>query len=308
MSASVHEIKDCIKAKLDEGFRKFIIFPYGDVGVQVKYVLNTAFDIQESYILDNHLPAYNPKIKPLEFLETLDCKEYCLFFATNSLGNLHLKAKVQKYFPEENIAEFASVHCMLAESANFKLPFRPTVGKYSYGPLCEVSAENIESIGAFCSFAVGTAAVSNHEIEYITTHPIISLGANYDYLNPFSEYAGGRYYLPGIQPIFEKVKKHGRSTIGNDVWLGRNVIITNYANIGNGVIAAAGSVITKDVPDYAIVAGVPAQIIRYRYTPEQIEALNEICWWDWPDEKIRECYEDFYLPVDEFIQKHLNRQ
>ena len=52
--------------------------------------------------------------------------------------------------------------------------------------------------------------------------------------------------------------------------------MTNSANIGNGVITAAGSVITKDVPDYAIVAGMPARIIRYRYQPEQIDALNAI--------------------------------
>ena len=50
--------------------------------------------------------------------------------------------------------------------------------------------------------------------------------------------------------------------------------------------AGAGAVITKDVPDYAVVAGVPARIIRYRFTPEQIELLNQIAWWDWPDEKI----------------------
>ncbi len=50
--------------------------------------------------------------------------------------------------------------------------------------------------------------------------------------------------------------------------------------------------------------GVPARIIRYRYTPEQIKALNQIAWWDWPDEKIREYYNDFYLSVEEFIKKH----
>ena len=71
-------------------------------------------------------------------------------------------------------------------------------------------------------------------------------------------------------------------------------------------IAAAGAVITKDVPDYAVVAGVPARIIRYRFSTEQIEALNKIAWWDWPDEKIRECYDDFFENVDEFIRKHGN--
>ena len=102
------------------------------------------------------------------------------------------------------------------------------------------------------------------------------------------------------------VKELGkRSVIGNDVWLGRNVLVTNAANIGNGVIAAAGAVITKDVPDYAVVAGVPARIIKYRYTDEQIEALNKIAWWDWTDEEIRERFDDFYLPIEKFIEKYL---
>ena len=92
--------------------------------------------------------------------------------------------------------------------------------------------------------------------------------------------------------------------IGNDVWLGRNVLITNGSNIGNGVIAGAGAVITKDVPDYAVVVGVPARIIRYRYEPDEIAALNRIAWWDWPDEKIRKNYNDFYLDIKEFIKKY----
>ena len=82
------------------------------------------------------------------------------------------------------------------------------------------------------------------------------------------------------------------------------MIITNSSNIGNGVIAGAGAVITKDVPDYAVVVGVPARIIRYRYTREQIEALNKIAWWNWSDGKIRECYDDFYLSIGEFIDKY----
>ncbi|MXP74988.1 hypothetical protein GN277_06220 [Lachnospiraceae bacterium WCA-9-b2] len=88
------------------------------------------------------------------------------------------------------------------------------------------------------------------------------------------------------------------------MWLGRNVLITNYADIGNGVIAGAGSIITKDVPDYAVIAGAPARIIRYRYSFDEIEGLNKIGWWEWSDEKIRERYEDFYLPVGEFIKKY----
>ncbi len=84
------------------------------------------------------------------------------------------------------------------------------------------------------------------------------------------------------------------------------VLITNGSDIGNGVIAGAGSIITKPVPDYAVVVGVPARIIRYRYNQEQIKALNEIQWWNWSDEKIRACYSDFFDDINTFIEKHIN--
>lgn len=108
-----------------------------------------------------------------------------------------------------------------------------------------------------------------------------------------------------MQPKKEYIiEKFRRVQIGNDVWFGQNVLVTNYANIGNGVIAGAGTVITKDVPDYAIVVGAPARVIKYRYLPREIEQLNKIAWWDWSDEEIRERYDDFYLPIGEFIKKY----
>ncbi len=118
--------------------------------------------------------------------------------------------------------------------------------------------------------------------------------------DPFVE---ADWFFPGVIPKGERHKER-RITVGNDVWLGRNVIITNYANIGDGVIAAAGAIITKDVPDFAIVAGVPARILKYRFSPEEIRELKRIAWWNWEDDKIREYYDDFFLPVEEFIRKH----
>ena len=105
------------------------------------------------------------------------------------------------------------------------------------------------------------------------------------------------------QPKFLQSDFNPKSIIGNDVWLGRNVIVTNGSNIGNGVIAAAGAVITKDIPDYAVVAGVPAKIIRYRFSEEQIQKLNEIKWWDWPLETIAKRQDDF-VNIDVFLEKY----
>src|SRR5262249_23532283 len=69
-------------------------------------------------------------------------------------------------------------------------------------------------------------------------------------------------------------------TVGNDVWTGHNVNVTAGVNVGDGVIIAAGSVVTKDVPPYAIVAGVPAVVKRYRFPEKTIERLLRVRWWD----------------------------
>ncbi len=146
--------------------------------------------------------------------------------------------------------------------------------------------------------------VSNHPMQYITTHPMIYSDERiWNGFRPYDQYEGtADWYIKGFNPSGMVEKK--RITIGNDVWLGKNVLIANYANIGNGVVAGAGAVITKDVPDYAVVVGVPARIIRYRFKEEQIKALNRISWWNWSDENIIERQDDFYLNIDEFIRKY----
>ena len=160
-------------------------------------------------------------------------------------------------------------------------------------------------MGAFCSFAIGSDVVENHVIDYVSTHPFLYADSevNKTFWYHYDDHKEAAWYFPGVKPK-GIVKKLSRIIIGNDVWLGRNVIITNGANIGNGVIAGAGAIITKDVPDYAVVLGVPARIVRYRYTKEQIEKLNKIAWWDWPDEVIRKRYNDFFIRIDEFIEKY----
>ncbi len=305
------DIKRIIESQLNCGQKNFIIFPFGEVGMQVKYILNHAYGIQEKMIIDNHLSAYNPNIKPIEFLEKIDCSQYCVILAsTSSSIYVTLKNLLEKYFDESQILELKRNQAGRIERFEATTvegeKTETVVGKYSYGPLIPHGySELIESIGNFCSFAVGSAVVPNHSMDYITTHMIVfSCSSNMERPQICRyEQMGGRQFLPGIHPK-GVVPKSSRSRIGHDVWLGRNVIVCNGANIGNGVIAAAGAVITKDVPDYAIVGGVPARIIRYWYNPEQIAALNRIAWWDWTDEEIRERYEDLYLPADDFIKKY----
>lgn len=92
----------------------------------------------------------------------------------------------------------------------------------------------------------------------------------------------------GIHPEWKKpIESIDRiSHIGNDVWIGAKSIIMDGVTIGDGAIVAAGSVVTRDVPPYSIVGGAPAKMIRYRYSQEIIDRLEEIKWWNLPDEEI----------------------
>lgn len=274
--------------------------------MQIKNILQDAYGKKADYILDNRLCRYNPNIYSLSFLKNIECKNAVLILASlNSEIYQELKKNVMKYMDEENIIELVSMKNMIKNNKQERSGTTITkIGKYSSGPLCQ-EHHLIESIGAFCSIAIGCEVVENHSMRYLSTSPFIYKNKN---INPalkmdYSESKDCEWYFEGVEPK-GVVDKLSRIKIGNDVWLGRNVIITNGSNIGNGVIAGAGAVITKDVPDYAIVAGVPAKIIRYRYTPEQIKSLNEIQWWNWSDDEIRERFDDFYLPIEEFISKY----
>ena len=81
--------------------------------------------------------------------------------------------------------------------------------------------------------------------------------------------------------------------IGNDVWIGSRATILEGVNIGDGVVVAAGAVVTKDVPPYAIVGGVPARIIRYRFDEETIQNLLKMKWWEKDQEWIQNHADDF---------------
>ena len=82
----------------------------------------------------------------------------------------------------------------------------------------------------------------------------------------------------------------GSIIIDDDVWIGYRSTILSGVHVSKGAVIAAGAVVTHDVPPYAIVAGVPARVIGYRFSEEMIAKLLELKWWDWPEEKILECW------------------
>jgi chloramphenicol O-acetyltransferase type B len=167
-----------------------------------------------------------------------------------------------------------------------------TRGRCSYGtPLItrDPFDEEHVHIGSFVS--IGPDVVlqdgGSHHTDWVTTFPLrVCLD------------------LPGAYKDGQPRIK-GNTLIGNDVWIGRGVRILSGITIGDGAAVGAYSVVTKDVPPYAIVGGNPARLIRKRFSDDQVVDLLSIAWWDWPMEKIIECVDELSGPdIDGFIAHH----
>lgn len=102
-----------------------------------------------------------------------------------------------------------------------------------------------------------------------------------------------------------KTRHRGSIIMQNDVWVATDATIMPGVTLHNGCIVAAKSVVTKDVPPYAIVGGNPARVLRYRFDAAIIEALQKIAWWNWDEGVQWQRKEDFALPVEEFVKKYL---
>lgn len=109
--------------------------------------------------------------------------------------------------------------------------------------------------------------------------------------------------IPSLIPPIYKRRRKGSIIIQNDVWIGYGVTILGGVTIHNGAVVAANSTVTKDVPPYAIVAGNPARVIKYRFDSETIEKLQRIQWWYWDEKTIKERSEWFRRSPEEFAER-----
>jgi acetyltransferase-like isoleucine patch superfamily enzyme len=152
------------------------------------------------------------------------------------------------------------------------------MGHYSYIRSGTIRA--VRSIGSYCSIAPEVIIGEiEHPLDWLSTAPIQYNKARFAFFAPIAE-----NYAPS--PERRAAKRAGDRTkkaplIGNDVWIGARVTILRGVEIGNGAIVAAGAVVAKDVPPYAIVGGVPAKVIRYRFDKDTIARLEALKWWQY---------------------------
>lgn len=149
------------------------------------------------------------------------------------------------------------------------------------------------TIGSFVSIGPDVRiGLGKHPVDMVSTYPSF-----------YASHASTVVHLVN-EP---KVKEYARVTIGSDVWIGARAMIMDGVHVGHGAVVAAGAVVTKDVEPYAIVGGVPARVLRYRFPPDVIAGLLETEWWNWPYHRIQERAADF-SDVTAFIGKYRDSQ
>lgn len=180
-----------------------------------------------------------------------------------SLSRLSLFSKIRRRLRPSK----AKAHAAVSEMHR---PQARDVGRFSYcGNNCYISNPETK-IGSFVSIAANVfIGPSEHPTNLLSTSPYF-------------------YVLPGLREIVDPLEIMEPCEIGNDVWIGDNVFIKHGVKIGHGAVVGAGAVVTKDVPDYAVVIGVPAKVLRYRFNENIISDLLELKWWDLPNSVIKD--------------------
>lgn len=163
------------------------------------------------------------------------------------------------------------------------------IGKGSYGELRILSWQGGGSfrMGAYCSVARGATVMlgGEHRPDWVTTFP-------------FNVLWNSARHITGHPST------KGDVVIGNDVWIGTEALITSGVTIHDGAVIGARAVVTKDVPPYAIVAGNPARVIRFRFPEHVISRLLETKWWEWDEKRIASAMSDLLSPdAEAFLAK-----
>jgi phosphonate metabolism protein (transferase hexapeptide repeat family) len=182
----------------------------------------------------------------------------------------------------------------------------------TFGRYCEVGARTKVAESSFGDYSY---VVNDSDIIYATVGKFCSIAAH-TRINPGNHplervalshftYRSSAYDMGPDDAAFFDWRRSFRCVMGNDVWIGHGAIVLPGVKLGNGAAVGAGTVVTKDVPAFAIVVGNPGRVLRYRFAPEIIAALERIAWWDWEHEQLRQGMQDFrHMTADNFCRKY----
>lgn len=156
------------------------------------------------------------------------------------------------------------------------------IGMYSYGGCFDSLRIGARTkIGRYCSFAGGVWRFNgNHPMRFKSMHPY--------------------FYNPIFKHVEQELIRRSELVVGNDVWVGQNaIILPRVRRIGDGAVIGAGAIVTRDVPDYAVVVGNPAEIRKYRFSDQAIKKIKAQQWWNKSIEELKANMEDFTRPLEE---------
>lgn len=221
---------------------------------------------------------------PLDFTKE-EFKNSLVIFASSFVEDIKKYLSEIEYYLDESI-EYLEHEGNFDSSCEDRIINGVYVGKWTYGALKHCNPETVARIGKFCS--INHSAIIGdtfqHPLNKISTHPFL-------YKSKLTHPSISFVENHMIEDIQQKKTK-----INNDVWIGANAIILPGIEIGNGAVVGAGTVVTKDVPPYSIVVGVPAKVIKYRFNKKQISIIENLKWWEWNEEKIVNNIELFHNP------------
>jgi hypothetical protein len=184
---------------------------------------------------------------------------------------------------------------------NAQLGAYTEIGIYNF--LENVIMDDFSYTGQFCF-------IQNADIgKFVNIAPMVRIGATaHPITRPTLHHFTYRKAIFGLDTKddeeFFTWRARQRILMGHDTWIGHGSIVMPNLKIGNGAVVGAGAVVTKDVEPYTIVAGIPAKLLKRRFSEDITNKLEDIQWWNWSYEMIKERIDDFSLPIDDFIDKY----
>lgn len=274
-----------------------------NIGTLAQNIPVHPIELKESKVAERIIKLFYQKLSAQSIKAPISRGRIRNLFTDNSFGFLCRKLinKIIRWaFPELNVFKKTDYNPLVLESKNTNSIMGEftrlyphyqmegsVLGDYTYvAPNSHIS---MSIIGNFCSIGPNfMCGWGIHPLDGISTSPVFYSGRREDRITFSNE---------------DKIIERRTIVIGNDVFIGANVTILDGVEIGDGAVIGAGTVVTKNIPPYAIVAGSPMQIIRYRFDEKIIQHLLEIKWWYFPPERLRDVERQFF-DINQFVCTH----